>query len=217
MARDLIESYTGDAYISPLGDGELWAEFPVTAGVLDEEALEALTNGYCWMFAIELHRATGWPIALVSHLNALDNPSREQIIESWTHAVAVAPGPWLCDATGTWEPDDLAIRCGMGSTMPAAIAYDVPASRLMKLAAEFNPLPTYARRHNWSLTRTFVRSWLANMPARECGPCEACSTSAQYFSRHADDCPYGPDYDFARYALMPELMPWSRYQAKIPA
>jgi hypothetical protein len=228
--RELIDSEyipgsTADAFIGQSGSSR-YAEFPVTPGKLDEQAVEALTNGYCWMLAIELHRATRWPIALASgQLCMTEHVTRELVIEQWDHALVQEPDGWLHDAAGTYLPEELGPMLGMGSSHPAPIALNVPASILLADARSFNAVDPAVRRHNWSLARTFARAWLADLYAIP-GSCPVCELPAgdewdgSYslsVHAHADDCPHGPDFDFAANAQFPALLSWSSRAASIPA
>ena len=65
----------------------------LTPGVVDEDAEEVFSFGYCYLLALAMHEATGWRIAVLDRLE----PDG-----SWrgVHVAVVTPDDWFVDIRG---------------------------------------------------------------------------------------------------------------------
>lgn len=87
----LVELYTNKS----------WGEWVTCShGVIDDAALEAFHYGYCHVLALELHKATGWPlIAIWYHGNTHDDDFVPE------HVAVKHPEGWIVDIYGAYDFD----------------------------------------------------------------------------------------------------------------
>lgn len=64
----------------------------LTPGVIDDDAVTAFTNGWCWALATEVERTTGWPMVLLGASNG-----------DWLHAGCQRDDGQIVDIEGIWS------------------------------------------------------------------------------------------------------------------
>lgn len=83
----------------------VWHRFAFDPTHLDIEAKRAFTQGWCWLLALEIASATGWPLVVIAR-----NPrftKRADVINDWRHVFVRMPSGNLLDVNGIHTPDQV--------------------------------------------------------------------------------------------------------------
>lgn len=67
-------------------------EASLTPGVVDDAAVAAFTNGWCWALAAQIERATSWPMVVLGASNG-----------DWLHAGCRRNDGQIIDIEGIWS------------------------------------------------------------------------------------------------------------------
>lgn len=65
----------------------------LTPGVIDDAAVAAFTNGWCWALAAQIERSTSWPMVVLGASNG-----------DWLHAGCRRSDGLIADIEGIWGP-----------------------------------------------------------------------------------------------------------------
>ena len=146
--------------------------FPLTAGVVDDRAVQAMTNGQCLALAAALNHRTGWPIVALMNYPYEDfeepgyEPNRD---DQMTHLGVLSPdGKTFVDICGARPVDDVVAsyrRAFYGEQADS----DTFGIQIVDAAwLEFMLQDPKMRRPAMQVAVTFVDAVLATVPALSC-------------------------------------------------
>jgi hypothetical protein len=145
--------------------------FPLTAGVVDDRAVQAMTNGQCLAMAVALNHRTGWPIAALMNYapEDIEDPYEPNRDDQMTHLGVLSPdGKTFVDICGARPVDDVVAfysRAFYGEHADR----DTFGIQIVDAAwLEFMLLDPKMRRPAMHVAVTFVDSVLATVSALKC-------------------------------------------------
>lgn len=72
---------------------------------IDINSKRGYTQGWCWLLALEIAEATGWPIILVTRSRTAKTAA--DVKETWSHALVRTPSGHLLDINGIRTEDEV--------------------------------------------------------------------------------------------------------------
>jgi hypothetical protein len=102
-------------------------------GVVNDDAIEFFSWGYCWLLAAALREVTGWPYGLVER----QRPDGWE----WTHVGVITPTGRMLDIQGDHDVNGLTAAFRLGYGMPARIRSGGHSAlrEAMRMAADTAP------------------------------------------------------------------------------
>jgi len=130
-----------------------WAE--ITPGVRDQEAIRYYLRGNCALLAIEIHRAAGWPLIMISSEASKDSPHHYND-SRMVHVLTRRPDGRLVDIGGA-HTDQQALGDWQG-TYPDVQAEEISEEGLLALIGTGEGLSMYS-----PLERAVTRDYAARL------------------------------------------------------
>jgi len=127
-----------------------WAE--ITPGVRDQESIRYYLRGNCALLAVEIHRAAGWPLIMLSSEASKNSPHHYNDTRM-VHVMTRRPDGYLVDIGGAIT-DQQALGDWQG-TYPDVQVEEISEADLLSLIGAGDGLSMYSRLER-AVTRDFA-------------------------------------------------------------